>query len=413
MEGNDAAVKQAQLKTLEMVRLAENMQRLYKNPFGSAPSNQSSTSAAAAAENDLFALMPSPPTAEDAAARASMPPKPMAEQLATSPEGGLSNSLVNAFVSGKQKTEEERKVLIAGAKINGRLYEPLYTADTELKNFVGVGEFKDPDGLPKMSPKQKEKGAVWGRPSQFLKKPTVIKDFTYHCIRQTLVGDCSFVASLAVCACWEHRFQKVLISRNIYPQDAKRNPMVSPSGRYLVKMFLNGCIRGVVIDDFFPVVKDASGETSMVCTFSKHADELWVSLFEKAYMKLHGGYDFPGSTSSIDLHALCGWIPETFHLDPEKKREGEPTQDEAWGRVKLAHKKGTALFTMGTKEMTEEEEERTGLCGGHAYAVLDVVEELGQRLVKLKNPWANIRWKGDYSPGDDKHWTPELKKALR
>lgn len=40
-------------------------------------------------------------------------------------------------------------------------------------------------------------------------------------------------------------------------------------------------------------------------------------------------------------------------------------------------------------------------------------EELGQKLVKLKNPWAQLRWKGDYSPGDEKHWTPELRKVLR
>ncbi len=55
---------------------------------------------------------------------------------------------------------------------------------------------------------------------------------------------------------------------------------------------------------------------------------------------------------------------------------------------------GTALFTMGTKGMTEQEEERSGLAEKHAYAVLDVAEACGRRLVKLKNPWANLRWKG-------------------
>ena len=45
----------------------------------------------------------------------------------------------------------------------------------------------------------------------------------------------------------------------------------------------------------------------------------------------------------------------------------------------------------------------------HAYAVLDVVEACGRRLVKLKNPWSHVRWKGDFSPGDERNWTPELK----
>ena len=36
----------------------------------------------------------------------------------------------------------------------------------------------------------------------------------------------------------------------------------------------------------------------------------------QAYAKFHGaGYDVPASTGSIDLFALCGWIPESWNLE--------------------------------------------------------------------------------------------------
>lgn len=114
------------------------------------------------------------------------------------------------------------------------------------------------------------------------------------------------LSSLAVAAHFEfkNKGQRKLISWNIYPQDTSGKPIYNPTGQYVVKLFVNGTWRGITIDDYLPL--NSWGE--FICAYSSRG-KLWVSLIEKAYLKLHGGYEFMGSNSSRDLYVLTGWLP--------------------------------------------------------------------------------------------------------
>jgi calpain-7 len=108
------------------------------------------------------------------------------------------------------------------------------------------------------------------------------------CIAQDLVGDCSFVASLCICAAFEKRWRRRLITGIVHPQDPKSGtPVYNPCGKYVVKLWANGCPRRVVVDDRLPC--DRNG--SLMTCYSNDRKELWVSIIEKAYMKVVGSCD--------------------------------------------------------------------------------------------------------------------------
>ena len=68
----------------------------------------------------------------------------------------------------------------------------------------------------------------------------------------------------------------------IHPQNRSGEPIINPHGRYMISFNLNGCRRKVELDDRLPVGK--YGE--LLCSYSSNDDEFWISIIEKAYMKV-------------------------------------------------------------------------------------------------------------------------------
>eukprot|EP01126_Amoeba_proteus_P053962 TRINITY_DN6606_c0_g2_i3.p1 TRINITY_DN6606_c0_g2~~TRINITY_DN6606_c0_g2_i3.p1 ORF type:complete len:433 (+),score=72.50 TRINITY_DN6606_c0_g2_i3:778-2076(+) len=235
---------------------------------------------------------------------------------------------------------------------------------------------------------------------------TASPQLSEHCVTQSLIGDCSFICSLVVAVNFEKVHKQSLICCNIYPQNSDSVPIYNPDGLYLIKLHWNGVWRQVVIDDWFPVAVDGS----LLVAHSNNRHEIWVSVLEKAYMKLKGGY-LSGSDGTDDLKALFGWIPEKISLHPS-----QPLSPNAiWDRLYFKHQLGQCMLLFNTREMGEDTSyllDQVGLACQHTYACLEMRFVKGFRLVKLKNPWTRFRWCGAFSVSDGKHWTEEMQKEL-
>ena len=157
-------------------------------------------------------------------------------------------------------------------------------------------------------------------------------------------------------------------------------------------MYLNGSWRAVEIDDYVPI----SDSGVPIGAYSQKG-KMWISLLEKAYLKAHGGYDFDGSLSSRDLFIFTGWLPENIDLKTYDKNK-------LWRRICSGYQNRDCLITCGTGNI--EDEDKIGLVSGHAYAVLEIIEAHGVRMLLLKNPWGHLSFKGKFSVNDQKSWTP-------
>lgn len=103
-----------------------------------------------------------------------------------------------------------------------------------------------------------------------------------------------------------------MISSIIHPFDRHLlEPELSPNGKYIFRMHFNGCFRKVTIDDRLPTSRN---EQTLHVMDRNSPGLLWPALIEKAYLKVRGGYDFPGSNSGTDIWVLTSWIPEQIFL---------------------------------------------------------------------------------------------------
>lgn len=319
---------------------------------------------------------------------------------------GLTNDfkdvpLLTIPLSRRKLTTRENIILLEGSKLNGFIFKP-WDKEPEAQEFVlmpGEQPFTDLPTLA-LSEVQLECFDGWKRPAEALsavrfpgtgedREITMsTKNLSKIDLVQDLTSDCSVVASLCAGSSRVARGHQKISSTSVYPWDHKEQTLaVSPNGKYILKLYFNGCWRRVEIDDRLPTSKT---ERVLHVVDRRRPGLLWPALVEKAYLKVRGGYDFPGSNSGTDLAVITGWIPQQVFL-----HDDEVDPDSLWEELFAATRDGHVIITLGTGKLSRREQKQLGLAAEHDYAVLELKERSGIRELLVKNPWADGDvWKG-------------------
>ncbi|PSR75089.1 hypothetical protein BD289DRAFT_487254 [Coniella lustricola] len=292
----------------------------------------------------------------------------------------------------------EKTILLRASKLHGSVFPP-WDAHPDPAVFrskrLDEPPFTD-SSVFSFSAKQAEIFDGWKRPAEIFNDsgPELYENImvarTDCDLVQDITTDCSVVASL--CAVMRHLKpgkKGSLLPSLLFPFDYERDrPIASQNGKYMFRLNFNGCFRQVVVDDRLPAAK--TSRTFFVVD-RRNPELIWPALMEKAYLKIRGGYDFPGSNSGTDLWVLTGWIPEQVFFQSD-----DTELDQVWKRTKASFEYGDVVVTLGTGHLSRQEEETLGLAGEHDYAVMDLkVTDTGERRMLLKNPWCNgLVWKG-------------------
>ena len=152
----------------------------------------------------------------------------------------------------------------------------------------------------------------------------------------------------------------------------------------------------------------------MFCFGSSFKRELWVSLFEKAWAKINGCYARIGTG---------GYCREAYDILTEGYTEFLLIQGlDNEGRIKLWEKliksnENNYVICAGTRHLGFWDGLGIfiGLISSHAYTIIKIYDKKYQgkhyQLVKLRNPWGEKEFNGDWSDKSSK-WTEDLKKLF-
>ncbi|KAE8036931.1 hypothetical protein FH972_009562 [Carpinus fangiana] len=256
---------------------------------------------------------------------------------------------------------------------------------------------------PKNPPVKLQVVSKWMRPAEIVKEsrmdygPCLFSGAANPSdVCQGRLGDCWFLSAVAVLT-EVSRISEVIIT-----------PEYNEEGIYTVRFCIQGEWVPVVVDDWIP----CEAPSKPAFATSRKGNELWVSILEKAYAKLHGSFEaLEGGLVQDALVDLTGGAGEEIDM-----RSAQAQIDLASGRLwsqLLRFKQEGFLLGAGSPSGSDVHISSSGIVQGHAYSLLQVREVDGHKLVQIRNPWANeVEWNGPWSDSSPE-WTDRMKHKLK
>ena len=177
---------------------------------------------------------------------------------------------------------------------------------------------------------------------------------------------------------------------------------------YGVYFNIHGQWKLVLIDDYFPSTDDKSFKKFAFAHCKNR--EIWVNLLEKAWAKVNGCYaQIGGKFSPYEIFdILTEAYTEVINLNKNKNL----LKKNLWKQLLDAQKNEFITIAVSNNSSSIE---GIGLIPGDTYIISNLYEINNgierEKLLKLRNPWGDAEFSGDWSETSSK-WTEELKEKL-